>query len=175
MLDSSNRFLYGFFILFLCILLLMLVMVAVMVRYNADTEEEGVPSSASEKGREKAEAGSRDLTGLYRANLFVINLCLVVLGETLLMVVFVRYTVPATLIATLIVLFVGFQPSDKLRMEMFPRFMSRFVTNRYATLSHSDLVLLVILNGLIMAFLMSVLLKEPLSKKETEEPASKQP
>jgi len=91
------------------------------------------------------------------------------------MVVFVRYTVPATLIATLIVLFVGFQPSDRLRREMFPRFLSRFVTNRYATLSHSDLVLLVILNGLIMAFLMSVLLRERLSKKETEESASKQP
>lgn len=175
MLDSSNRFLYGFSILFLCILLLMLVMVAVMVRYNADAEKEGVSPPASEKGREEAEAGSQDLTGLYRANLFVINLCLVVLGETLLMVVFMKYTVPATLIATLIVLFVGFQPNDKLRREMFPRLLSRFVTNRHATLSHSDLVLLVILNGLIMAFLMSVLLKEHLPKTESEEPASKQP
>lgn len=175
MLDSSNRFLCGFFILFLGILLLMFVMLAVIGRTGGDPEQGSLAPAAAEKEREQADETIRDLTGLYRANLFIINLCLVVLGETLLIVVFVKYTVPATLIAILMVVFLGIQPSDKLRREVFPSLLSRFVTNRYATLSHSDLVLLVMLNGLIMAFLVSVLLKESLPKPESEEPATKQP
>lgn len=175
MLDSSNHFLCRFFILFLCILLLMFVMFAVMGRTGGDREQGSLAPAATEKGREKADEAVRDLTGLYRANLFVINLCLLILGETLLIVVFVKYAVPATLIATLLVVFVAVQPSGKVRSEVVPSLLSRFVTNRYATLSHSDLVLLVILNSLIMAFLMSVLLKENPPKPESNESASKQP
>lgn len=175
MLDSSNHFLFRFFILFLCILLLMFVMFAVMAHYSEDRQKEGAAPSDSETGLGMAYRPTRDLTGLYRANLFVINLCLLILGETLLIVVFVKYAVPATLIATLLVVFVGVQPSGTLRSEVVPSLVSRFVTNRYATLSHSDLVLLVILNSLIMAFLMSVLLKENPPKPESQELASKQP
>jgi hypothetical protein len=163
MLDISARFLYLFFVLFLSILLLMFVMFAVMVRYDPDVAAKENAPGASGKARQAPEGRERvlqDMTPLYRANLFTINLCLIVLAETLLIVLFVKYTVPATLIATIAVVFMTISSSERLRSNVIPGFLSRLVTNRYATLSHTDLMLLMILSGLIMAFLVSVLLRE---------------
>ena len=171
MLDTSARFLYRFFILFLSILLLMFVMFAVMVHYDSDMEKTENPVEASgEEGElpEQKGGGLGDLTPLYRANLFAINLCLIVVAETLLIMLFVKYTVPATLVATLTIIFMTFRAGQRLRSDMIPGVLSPLVTNRYATLSHTDLMLLIILSGLIMAFLMSVLLKEASADRPSE-------
>jgi len=161
--DSSSRFIYSFFILFLCILLSMLVMFTVMLRYdrNARTDKGfSTVSGEREDGSEVKGDGVRDLTPLYRANLFTTDLCVIVLAEAALILLFVKFTIPATLIATVVMLFMAANSAEKLRGELIPKFASRFVTNRYATLTHSDLMLLIVLSGLIMAFLVSVLLKQ---------------
>ncbi len=171
MLEISSRFLYSFFALFLGVLLLMFVMFAVMVHYDPDVTAQGnIPAALGEdeEPREERGGGLRDLTPLYRANLFTINLCLIVLAETLLIVLFVKYTVPAALLATAAVVLSMMNVTDGLRRNAMPAFLSRLVTNRYATLSYTDLILLIMLSGLIMAFLISVLLKEASSDRRSE-------
>lgn len=164
---KSSNFLYSFFILFLCVLLAMFLMFTIMVNYDRDTAtgESSSPGSYQEGEIPTArEAAFRDLTPLYRANLFAIDLCLIVLTEVSLIVLFVKFTIPAALLATATMVLIMADAADTLRGELIPRFLSRFVSNRYATLSHTDLVLLIILSGLIMAFVVSVLLKQHGSK-----------
>ena len=160
--DRPSNFIYSFFILFLCILLAMFLMFEVMVHYDRDVEVEEDSSTALGEG-ERVSGGRgilRDLTPLYRANLFAIDLCLIVMGEVAMIILFVKFTLPAVLAATATMLFIMADSGQRLREGVIPRLLSRFVTNRYATLSHTDLTLLIILSGLIMAFLMSVLLKQ---------------
>jgi hypothetical protein len=163
MLDPSSDFLYKFFILFLGILLLTFAMFEAMVHYDPDVRPDKGPSTASDQEREHPEVNRRalpDLTALYRANLFAIDLCLIVLAEALLIVLFVRFTIPAALTGTAILLFMMVNVGRKLRSKLVVGGLSRFVTNRYATLSHTDMVLLIVLSGLIMAFLVSAMLKQ---------------
>jgi len=161
--DRSSNFIYSFFILFLCILLSMFVMFAVMVHYDRDVAAEEGSSTAFSEGRERSameERGFSDLTPLYRANLFAIDLCLIVLAEAAMIVLFVKFTIPAVIAATVMMVFITAGSGERLRGGLIPRFLSRFVTNRYATLTYTDLVLLIALSGLIMAFLVSVLLRQ---------------
>jgi preprotein translocase subunit SecG len=161
--EKSSNFLYSFFILFLCILLAMFLMFTIMVNYDRDTATgESFSPESSQEGKiaRASEAAFRDLTPLYRANLFAIDLCLIVLTEVSLIVLFVKFTIPAALVATATMVLIMADAADTLRGELIPRLLSRFVSNRYATLSHTDLVLLIILSGLIMAFVVSVLLKQ---------------
>jgi len=164
MLENSRHFIYSFLILFLCVLFLMFGMFAVVTHFDPDVHGGKGFSTASEKQRESSAAAKdtfRDLTALYRANLFAIDLCLIVLVETSLIILFVKFTVPAAVVATLLMVFMTLNVSEEWRSESLQRFFSRFVTNRYATLSHTEMLLLTILSGTIMAFLMSVLLKQP--------------
>lgn len=160
---TSSKFIYNFFILFLCILLSMFVMFMVMTHYDRDAEAEGGSSKVLGEGGKASdvrESGLSDLTQLYRANLFAIDLCLLVLAEATMILLFVKFTIPATLVATATVVFMTANSSRRLRGELIPEFLSLFVTNKYASLTHTDLVLLMVLSGLIMAFLVSVLLKQ---------------
>lgn len=159
--DTSSNFIYGFFILFLCVLLSMFLMFTLMVHYDRALPVEGASSTVDGDAEEAPDAkgGSpHDLTALYRANLFAIDLCLIVLAEAALIILFVKFTIPAALLATVAMAFMAADSTHTLRGRLTPSFVSRFVTNGYATLTHTDLVLLVILSGLIMAFLVSALL-----------------
>ncbi len=161
--DKSSNFIYTFFILFLCVLLCMFLMFTILVHYDRQGKAGETSSPASAKERQVTAAGEaviRDFTPLYRANLFAIDLCLIVLAEVTLIVLFVRFTIPAALVATAAMVLIMADAAQELRGEVIPRFLSRFVANKYATLSHTDLVLLIILSGLIMAFVVSVLLKQ---------------
>lgn len=156
----------------------MFAMFAVMVHYDPDIRAEAGPSPASDKKHDSPgskKGGPPDLTALYRANLFAIDLCLIVLAQTLLITLFVKFTIPATLIATVIVVFMGLNASQRLRNETMPGFLSQFVTNRYATLSHTDMVLLIILSSLIMAFLVSALLKQGSPETQAQKPQDATP
>ncbi len=160
--ERSSKFIYGFFILFLSILLLMFLMFTIMVHYNRGVGAEEKSSTVSGEERDVSEVtggGVHDLTALYRANLFAIDLCLIVLAEAALIVVFVKFTLPAVLVATIGLIFMAADTAQSLRGELIPKFVSPFVANRYATLTHSDLMLLIVLSGLVMAFLVSVLLQ----------------
>jgi hypothetical protein len=163
MLDNSKHFIYSFLILFLCILFVMFAMFAVVRHFDPDLRSGKGLSTAADKERETSAAKKdtfRDLTALYRANLFAIDLCLIVLVETTLIILFVKFTVPAALVATLVMIYVTLSMSDEWRSESLQRFFSRFVTNGHATLSHTDMMLLIVLSGTIMSFLMSALLKQ---------------
>lgn len=171
--DRSAHFIFAFFILFLSILFLMFVMFAVITHFDPDVQVGRASPTASGETRQPSEAkkgGLPDLTPLYRANLFAIDLCLIVLAETVLIILFVKFTVPATLIATLATIFMTLKVSNRFRSDPLPEFLSRLVTNRYATLSHTDMMLLIILSGLIMSFLVSVLLKQAGVGVHREEP-----
>jgi hypothetical protein len=167
---KPTSFIYTFFVLFLCILLAMFVMFAVMVHYDRNVRAEEPASSSVDQMREASETrtlGIRDLTPLFRANLFAIDLCLIVLAEAALILLFVRFTIPATLIATVVILLTTANAVRRLHSELIPKYVSPFVTNRYATLTHTDLMLLIALSGLIMAFLVSILLKQEWAKPGT--------
>jgi hypothetical protein len=184
------NFIYIFFILFLTILLSMLVMFEVMVHSDPDLRPADEPSTASDRQHkpqlptpnispkpyprdtnnnepdtppqqsDQPSFVNLDLTALYRANLFAIDLCLIVLAEALLIILFVKYTLPAAVIGTIAIVFLMTGANQSSRSHFISNLLSGFVTNRYATLSHTDMVLLTILSGLIMAFLVSVLLKQ---------------
>lgn len=161
--ERSSKFIYTFFILFLCILLSMFLMFTAMVHYDRDVRVEGDSSTAFGEAREASDSkggGLPDLTALYRANLFAIDLCLIVLAEAALIILFVKFTVPAVLIATVTMLLMAANSAQQLRGELIPSFVSPFVSNNYATLTYTDLILLIVLSGLIVAFLVSVLLKQ---------------
>jgi hypothetical protein len=159
--DRSSKFIYSFFILFLCILLSMFLMFTLMVHYERALPAKGGSSTVdgdAEEAPDPKGGPPHDLTALYRANLFAIDLCLIVLAEAALIILFVKFTIPAALLATVAMLFIAADSTYTLRARLIPSFMSQFITNGYATLTHTDLILLIILSGLIMAFLVSVLL-----------------
>jgi hypothetical protein len=163
MLNTSNRFIFGFFAVFLCILLVMFVMFALMVHYDPDSQAgEALPGDSDESPRQpdRKQVDYHDLTPLYRANLFAIDLCLIVMAEMLLIILFVKFTMPATAVATFLILLTTFKAGDVLRRKAASGVLSRLVTNRYATLSHTDMLLLMILSGLIISFAVGVILKQ---------------
>ncbi len=159
--DRSSKFIYSFFILFLCVLLSMFLMFSLMVHYDGAPPARGSSSTVNGDAGEPSgvEGGTaHDLTALYKANLFAIDLCLIVLAEAALIILFVKFTIPAALLATVAMLLVAADSAHTLRGRLIPSFVARFVTNKYATLTHTDLILLIVLSGLIMALLVSALL-----------------
>jgi hypothetical protein len=175
---SPNRFIYSFFILFMSVLLLLFILFMVMVHYDRGGRTAGNPSTAYGEAREVSDLEGetfRDFTKLYRANLFMIDLCLIVLAEAALILLFVRFTIPAVLVATVALLIVTANSAQPLRDKLIPRLLSSFVTNKYATLTYTDLILLIMLSGVIMAFLMSVLLKQAAATPEAKPPQEMAP
>ncbi len=143
MLDRPDNFIYHFFILFLIILLSMGLMFIWMI--NSESKQ--------------------NFSELFRVNLFIIDLCLLILVETFLIYVFFRFTVISVTISMgLLIVFVSFGKKILTRQKLIQIF-SPFADNKYATLGLSDAIILFILNSLILSFLITVILKEKYEEK----------
>ena len=137
MFDRPDNFIYHFSILFLMILLSMGLMFIWMI--NSEPKQ--------------------NFPELFRVNLFIIDLCLLILVETFLIYVFFRFTViSVTISMALLILFV-IVGGNILNRQKLIQIFSPFVDNKYAALGLSDAIILFILNSLILSFLITVILK----------------
>jgi hypothetical protein len=154
MMNRADRFLAHFAILFLCVLLLMFGMFWFMRandgRAIADTWLKGLfPQSA-------AEGALFNFGEAFRVNLFIIDLSLLLVLESLLILLFVRYTVPALLISCVaMVIAAVFGPELALRDEI-TRLLAPLVRNNYAALGLRDTAVLLLLNALLLAFMIAM-------------------
>jgi len=144
---TTNKFIYEFLLIFLIMLLCMFGMHYWLVEYTNSPERE-------------ASAIMFDTDSLFKANLFVIDLCLLIIAESLLILLFYRFTLPSIGISCIgMVLFLSFRsPIENTRI--ITNTFSPFISNKYAFLETSDFILLLIINTVMLAFLMTVLLKE---------------
>jgi len=137
----ADRFLLQFAVLFLCVLLMMFALFHLMRAYDGHPMRDGVGSSDE----------------MFHVNLFIIDLSLLIVFECLLILVFIRYTVPALVISTLAVVVlstVGRQLIDRDTMLVV---FARLVRNEYARLDLTDVTFLFLLNALLMAFMVAIM------------------
>ena len=147
MLHKSHKFIYHFLILFLAVLLAMFGMHYGLVKYSdyLDRVDPGI---------------ALDVSRLFKVNLFVIDLCVLVIAETLMILLFHKYTLPSIGIASvLMIVFVSLKDLS-ISSELITSVFSPFVVNKYAFLRTSDVIMLIIINTLILTFMITVLLKE---------------
>ncbi len=151
MLDRTDNFIYHFSILFLIILLSMGLMFIWMT--NSESKQ--------------------NFSELFRVNLFIIDLCLLILVETFLIYVFFRFTIISVTISMgLLIVFMIVGKKILTRHKLIEIF-SPFVDNKYATLGLSDAIILFILNSLILSFLITVVLKGKYEEKLLNESRGK--
>ena len=154
MMSRADRFVLHFTTLFLCVLLLMFGMFWFM-RLNdgraiADTWLKGLfPQSA-------AQGAVFNFGEAFRVNLFIIDLSLLLVFESILILVFVRYTVPALLVSSgAIVAVAALGPQLALR-DQITELLAPFVRNNYAALGLRDIAVLLFLNALLLAFMIAM-------------------
>ncbi len=147
MLHKSHKFIYHFLILFLAILLAMFGMYYGLAKYQ-DYLDRVNPGTAL------------DVDRLFKVNLFVIDLCVLVIAETLMILLFYKYTLPSIGIASVMMIALVSLKDFSISNELITSVFSPFIENKYAFLGTSDVVMLIILNTLILTFMITVLLKE---------------
>ena len=155
MSSRSNRFVIHFAILFLVVLLLMFALFHFMRHYDgrliANTWLKVLFPGADEQG------GILNFAEAFRVNLFLIDLSLILIVESLLIYLFLRYTVPAVIIssaATVALVAAGRHLSDPKAFKLISAWLVR---NEYAALGHQDVVLLFMLNALLLAFMVAMM------------------
>jgi hypothetical protein len=147
MAHASHKFIYHFLLIFLIVLLCMFGMHYALVWLSANTD--GTTDKVV-----------FDLDNLFRVNLFVIDLCVLLIVESLLILLFCRFTLPSMGIACVaMVTFLSLRPPIE-NTQIITRVFSPFIANRYAFLETADAILLFAINTLMLAFLVTVLLKE---------------
>jgi len=154
MMSRADRFLLHFITLFLCVLLLMFAMFWLM-RLNdgraiADTWFKGLfPQSA-------AEGAVFNFGEAFRVNLFILDLSLLLVFESILILIFVRYTVPALLISSAAIVTVAALGRRLALRDEITGLMAPFVRNNYAALGLRDTAVLLLLNALLLAFMIAM-------------------
>lgn len=144
---NDHNFIYEFLLIFLITLLLMFGMHYVLVHYAVSKEIEGTWAFF-------------DWNNLFKVNLFVIALCILLVIETLLIVAFYRYTLPSIGISCVsLIIFLSLK-SPLENSRIITKIFSPLVSNKYAFLDITDLVLILIINTVMISFLVTVLLKE---------------
>lgn len=136
-----DRFVLHFAVLFLCVLLAMLALFLYMRAHH------GRP----------IEGGTLNFTRAFRINLFLINLSLLVVLESLLIFIFVRFTVPAVVISSVAILALVATRPQWFDRGVITRLFVPLVRSPYAALGLSDAVLLFLLNALLLAFMISMM------------------
>jgi len=136
MTRRSERFVLHFAILFLTVLLAMFALFYVM-RAN-----DGRP----------IEGGTLNFSEAFKVNLFIIDLALLLVIESLLVFLFVRYTTPALVISSAALIALAAFRRRVFDHETATRLFAPFVRNSYARP-----VLLLVLNAVLLAFLIAIM------------------
>jgi hypothetical protein len=166
MTSRADTFALQFAILFLSILLAMFLLFHLMRAYDgtrvADTWLRvlfaGSDDADSRSGA--ADSGSEavfNFTEAFHVNLFLINLSLLLVVESLLIFLFIRFTVPAMLISCAGVLGVMGFGRGLLTNERLNNLVLLLAHNQYAYLSRRDGAHLFALNALLIAFLVALM------------------
>ena len=155
MSSRSNRFVIHFAILFLVVLLLMFALFHFMRHYDGrlieDTWLKVLFAGPDEEG------ATFNFAEAFRVNLFLVDLSLILIIESLLIYLFLRYTVPAVIVssaATVALVSAGRHLFDR---KIFKLISAWLVRNEYAALGHQDVVLLFTLNALLLAFMVAMM------------------
>jgi len=147
MLLRSSKFIRHFLILFLTILLAMFGMYHGLVKYQ-DYLDRVNPNVALDVGR------------LFKVNLFIIDLCALVIVESLMILLFCSYTLPSISTASILIIILLFLKDLPIANKLITRLLSPFAANKYAFLNISDVIVLIMINTLVLTFLITVMLKE---------------
>jgi hypothetical protein len=154
----ADRFLVHFAVLFLCVLLTMFALFHLM-RINDGRAIDG---------------GVLNFDEAFRVNLFIIDLSLLVVFESLLIFVFIRYTIPALVTSTVLVAVLSTVGRRLIGRGTVLRLFARLVRNEYAALGLSDIMFLFLLNALLIAFVVAITYHHQLlalrQERETAEP-----
>ena len=97
---------------------------------------------------------------VFKVNLFVIDLCVLVIAETVLIFLFVRFTLPSVGITSFLLIFVLLVKDVPAFRARIDDLLSPFIGNKFAYLDRVDAMVLILINTLILAFLLTVLIKE---------------
>ncbi|MBN1918566.1 MAG: hypothetical protein JW889_11715 [Verrucomicrobia bacterium] len=155
MTDRTDRFALQFAILFLSVLLAMFLLFHVMRAYD------GVQISSTWLRLffpgPSDDTGVFDFSEAFHVNLFLIDLSLLLVVESLLAFVFVRHTVGALLVSCVGVLGVTGFGRGLMKHESVDNIVLLLTYNSYAQLTRHDGVLLVALNALLLAFLIAMM------------------
>lgn len=138
---SADRFLLQFAVLFLCVLLMMFGLFHLMRAYDGHPIQGGV----------------LNFDEMFRVNLFVIDLALLIVFECLLILVFIRYTVPALVISTVLVTVLSTVGRRLVGRDVMLPLFALLVRNEYARLDLTDILFLFLLNALLMAFMVAIM------------------
>lgn len=162
-----HNFIYEFLLIFLITLLLMFGMHYILVHYAISKEIEGTWAFF-------------DWSNLFKVNLFVINLCILLITETLLILAFYKYTLPSIGISCVTMIFFLSLKSPLENSRIIARIFSPLASNKYAFLDLTDLILILIINTVMISFLVTVLLKEcedfhSSNNEKNEHPVSSEP
>ena len=137
----ADKFLLQFAALFLCVLLMMFALFHLMRAYDGHPIRGGV----------------LNFDEMFRVNLFIIDLSLLIVFECLLILVFIRYTVPALVISTLVVTVLSTVGRRLIGRDTMLVVFARLVRNEYARLDLTDTTFLFLLNALLMAFMVAIM------------------
>ncbi len=147
MLHKSHNFIYHFLILFLAVLLVMFGMYYALLEYSDYVKRESPRVSV-------------DVGHLFKVNLFIIDLCLLMIIETLLILLFYKYTLSSMSVASvLLILFLMASNKWETRRAIVGA-LTPFISNKTASLDMADALILIIVNTLLLSLLVTVLLKE---------------
>jgi hypothetical protein len=144
---ATHKFIYEFLMIFLIVLLCMFGMHYWLVMYSGSAERD-------------ASKMMIDTDNLFKVNLFVIDLCVLMITESLLILLFYRFTLPSIGIACIAMVTVLSLRTPIENTRIITRVFSPFLSNKHAFLETSDFILLLMINTVMLAFLVTVLLKE---------------
>ncbi len=155
MSHRADRFVIHFAILFLCVLLAMFALFHFMrVNDGRRIQETWLSFLFPGPGNE---GGTLDFGEAFRVNLFLINLSLILILESVLIFIFVRYTVPALVISSGVIVGLVAAGQRLFEREIVTRLFARLVRNEYAALGLREAVLLFLLNALLLAFMIAMM------------------
>jgi hypothetical protein len=139
----ADRFVIHFAILFLTVLLAMFGLYYLLDYYQGTPVEGG---------------GALNFTDAFRVNLFLIDLSLLLVIESVLILLFVRYTAPALIASSAVVLvFAAVGGRSILGGASITVLLAPLARNGYAALGLRHVVLLLALNALLLAFLVAMM------------------
>jgi hypothetical protein len=150
MTRRADRFAVHFAILFLCVLLTMFGLFHFMRANDGCAIEHSVFKFTGEQGQ-------LNFSEAFRVNLFLIDLSLLLILESILIFIFVRYTAPALVISSVLIVGLVAAGRSLLKRGTVVRLFARLVRNDYTALGLHDVVLLFVLNALLLAFLVGMM------------------
>jgi hypothetical protein len=150
MTKRADRFAIHFAILFLCVLLAMFA----LFHFMRANDGRAIEKSAF---RFTGQQGVLNFTEAFQVNLFLIDLSLLLIVESVLIFIFVRYTVPALAISSGVIVALVFAGRGLFERGTIQHLFVRFARTEYAALGLGDIGLLFALNALLLAFLVAMM------------------